>query len=199
MTVDIKTIVCDKTHLPDLLSIMQPHTDMYGVDIVKSGLKELQQNTLKHILHNPYSPQKILATYTTDKLNSFAVYSPWPTLPVYTASFMYFAFEKQDLFNIRRHGYHLYDKMTKAGEEDNRFEFYYMVRDFNYDRITWMFELYPDVVPRYEAINIEYLLPGKISKYEAFNYTFNGIIGQQKKPVMIRKSQLKKEFRLPLC
>jgi hypothetical protein len=197
MTTEIKSIICDRSHLEDINKIIEPHTTMYGVNIVYSGLKEIHKNTIRHILNNPFSLSKVVAT-VTDKIDCFAVYVPWQGLPFYTASFMYYSFARNDIGNFFHHGIKLMEKMTEIGEENNRFEYYYMIRDRQYDRVEKTWSLNESMHKRYEVINMEYLKPGQISKYSTFNSLFSGIIGQQKKPVMIRKAQLRKEYRLPL-
>ena len=196
---EITSIICDRSHLEDLYKIIEPHTLMYGVDIEQSGLKDIHKNNVRNILNNPLTVQKIIGTVTNNNIDCFAVYSPWETLPVYTASFMYFSFERTDIGSFAHHGIKIFEKMTEIGEADGRNEFYYMIRDREYDRAEKTWSINKTLSDKYEIVNIEYLKPGQISKYDTFNIIFRGIIGQQKKPVMIRKGHLRKEYRLPLA
>lgn len=194
MSLGIKSIICDQSHIDELLKIIEPHTEMYGVNIVASGLKEIHKNSIKFILNNPHSPKKIVAT-VTDKIDCFAVYVPWEGLPMYTASFMYYSVGKTNFGTFAYHSMKIGEKMTEIAEADNRYEFYYMIRDKDYDRADKTWSTNETLYKKYEIINIEYLKPGQISKYDTFNLLFRGMIGQQKKPIMIRKGQLRKEFR----
>lgn len=92
----------------------------------------------------------------------------------------------------------MYDYCMRYAEEDNRYDGYIAITDTGRNlkkRRNLHAELFPPITTRYDLTDVEIIQPFSTSKYEAFQWMLGSLAMKNVRPVIIRHSHLREEFR----
>jgi hypothetical protein len=167
------------------MDIIKKFPTMYGVSID-------QQKYIAGL--NFYENSMCISIMDGDELFGIARQHYWYTLPVWTVGSMFFN-DSTNSIRVLEAGKALFDFMTRRAEEDNRYDFYYIVRDNKSLRKNMSLQINTEFVDRYSLADVEVLLPYQISRYKVFSDMLAELSGKNTKTLVVRHGFLKPEFR----
>ena len=181
----MKTYICTKEDLPEILELHDKHQYTYGVNIDLAGIKNHQINIIKEAILEKTEDAYVIAVRDNDKLVSFCVMKFWKFIPVWSPIFLYE--DADQLFSKRiqqpLHFSLAMQKCMEIAESNQRFTGFLVTR---YSK-TWkrIQETMKESFPDYTVSEVEILGPGEKTKYAGFERLLGDMNGLQEKTIAV--------------
>ena len=179
----METRLCQESDLTQIIEIITQNTQMYGVDLVSTGLQKLHINAIHDYFQSLPDNYKLVGVFNDNQLISFALMRFWDALPAWDALLLYSAADQFQLANHETYSTMVMQKMIEIAESRNVYNFY-MITRFSKIWKRWNL-IFLERFVEYTVSEVEILEPFQETKWAGFKKLLGPLNGKQEKPIVI--------------
>lgn len=187
----ITTRLAIESDLDTLLKIMEPYTNIYGVNVIENGAR---QNHINLIIKSFTDPDwnTVVAVDENNKILGFCVQGIFPSHHKWLLKITYIsAPENLNQFNASKIGGVMMDKLVELAEQRGKYEFYYIVRDIGTTRLKMTLSNTKIVAEKYHIYDYLIIPPYTPATEERVIKMLGSLNGKNKKTIIVRHGHLK--------
>lgn len=170
----------------EMKRIVSSHAFMYGVKIDAARFVARLDRSTKDSM--------TISIFRDGKLFGCAKQNFWSNLPIWSVGSMFFD-DNRNSPSVFEGGRALFEFMSARAEADDRYDYYYVVRDTGTLRKDMTSKIDTAFATRYDVIDVEVVPPHTLPKCKAFEWMLDALSGHNTKTLVIRHGYLRPEFR----